>query len=54
VLKNKTQVEGVNVLVMDLTFKENCPDLRNTKIVDMISEFKEYNIYIDIVDPWCS
>jgi UDP-N-acetyl-D-galactosamine dehydrogenase len=39
---------------MGLTFKENCPDLRNTKVVDIISELKEYNIEVDIVDPWCS
>jgi UDP-N-acetyl-D-galactosamine dehydrogenase len=53
-LKKRIQVEGANVLVMGLTFKENCPDLRNTKIVDIISELKEYNINTDIVDPWCS
>jgi len=53
-LKNKIQVEGANVLVMGLTFKENCPDLRNTKIVDIVSELKEYNINVDITDPWCS
>ncbi|AJE35672.1 MULTISPECIES: Vi polysaccharide biosynthesis UDP-N-acetylglucosamine C-6 dehydrogenase TviB [Aeromonas] len=53
-LKNRIQVEGANVLVMGLTFKENCPDLRNTKVVDIISELKEYNINVDIVDPWCS
>lgn len=48
------QVEDANVLVMGLTFKENCPDLRNTKIVDIVSELKEYNINVDITDPWCS
>ena len=53
-LKKRIQVDGANVLVMGLTFKENCPDLRNTKIVDIISELKEYNINTDIVDPWCS
>ncbi|MBA6296955.1 Vi polysaccharide biosynthesis UDP-N-acetylglucosamine C-6 dehydrogenase TviB [Colwellia sp. MB02u-9] len=53
-LKKRIQVEGANVLVMGLTFKENCPDLRNTKIVDIISELKEYNINTDVLDPWCS
>ena len=53
-LKEKIQVEGANVLVMGLTFKENCPDLRNTKVVDIINDLKEYNINADIVDPWCS
>lgn len=53
-LKKRIQVEGANVLVMGLTFKENCPDLRNTKIVDIVSELKEYNINVDVMDPWCS
>ncbi|MDN3433910.1 Vi polysaccharide biosynthesis UDP-N-acetylglucosamine C-6 dehydrogenase TviB [Pseudoalteromonas sp. APC 3356] len=53
-LKKRIHVEGANVLIMGLTFKENCPDLRNTKIVDIVSELKEYNINIDITDPWCS
>ena len=53
-LKNRIQVEDANVLVMGLTFKENCPDLRNTKVVDIVSELKEYNINVDITDPWCS
>jgi UDP-N-acetyl-D-galactosamine dehydrogenase len=53
-LKKRIQVEGANVLVMGLTFKENCPDLRNTKVIDIISELKEYNIHADITDPWCS
>ncbi|PQJ44944.1 Vi polysaccharide biosynthesis protein VipA/TviB [Vibrio campbellii] len=53
-LKKRIHVEGANVLVMGLTFKENCPDLRNTKVVDIVSELKEYNINVDIMDPWCS
>jgi UDP-N-acetyl-D-galactosamine dehydrogenase len=53
-LKQRIHVEGANVLVMGLTFKENCPDLRNTKVVDIIAELKEYNINVDVVDPWCS
>lgn len=53
-LKQRIHVEGANVLVMGLTFKENCPDLRNTKVVDIVAELKEYNINVDIVDPWCS
>jgi UDP-N-acetyl-D-galactosamine dehydrogenase len=53
-LKKRIQVEGANVLVMGITFKENCPDLRNTKVIDIINELKEYNINTDITDPWCS
>ena len=39
---------------MGLTFKENCPDLRNTKVIDIVKELKEYNVDADITDPWCS
>ncbi|WP_205987518.1 MULTISPECIES: Vi polysaccharide biosynthesis UDP-N-acetylglucosamine C-6 dehydrogenase TviB [Pseudoalteromonas] len=53
-LIRRIQVEGANVLVMGLTFKENCPDLRNTKVVDIVAELGEYNINVDIMDPWCS
>ncbi|MEM0514224.1 Vi polysaccharide biosynthesis UDP-N-acetylglucosamine C-6 dehydrogenase TviB [Pseudoalteromonas sp. YIC-827] len=53
-VKERIHVEGANVLVMGLTFKENCPDLRNTKVVDIVEELNEYNINVDIVDPWCS
>ena len=53
-LKKRIQVDSANVLVMGFTFKENCPDLRNTKVVDIVNELKEYNIQPDIFDPWCS
>lgn len=53
-LKKKIQVDGARVLVMGLTFKENCPDLRNTKIVDILAELTEYNIVVDVYDPWVS
>ncbi len=52
-LKKRIQVDGANVLVMGLTFKENCPDLRNTKVIDIVNELKDYNINVDITDPWC-
>lgn len=51
-LKRRLQVEGARVLVMGLTFKENCPDLRNTRIVDVIAELNEYGIAVDVFDPW--
>lgn len=53
-MKKRIQVDGAKVLIMGLTFKENCPDLRNTKVIDIVNELKEYNITVDIVDPWCS
>lgn len=46
------QVNGARVLVMGLAFKENCPDLRNTRIVDVISELRDYGIVVDVYDPW--
>jgi UDP-N-acetyl-D-galactosamine dehydrogenase len=53
-MKKRIQIDGARVLIMGLTFKENCPDLRNTKVIDIVKELKEYNITVDIVDPWCS
>ena len=45
-------VKGARTLVMGLTFKENCPDLRNTRVVDIIQELESYGINVDIYDPW--
>jgi len=45
-------VENSNILVLGLTFKENCPDIRNSKVIDVINELREYNTNIDIYDPW--
>ena len=47
-------MDGARVLIMGLTFKENCPDLRNTRIVDIVRELAEYNIAVDVFDPWVS
>lgn len=46
------QVRGARVLVMGLTFKENCPDLRNTRVVDVIGELHSYGVTVDVHDPW--
>jgi len=51
-LKRRIVVEGARVLVMGLTFKENCPDLRNTRVVDIVKELADYNISADVFDPW--
>ena len=51
-LKRRIHVDGARVLLMGLTFKENCPDLRNTKVVDIVRELAEYNIAVDVFDPW--
>ncbi len=50
--KRRLQVDGAKVLVMGLTFKENCPDLRNTRVVDIVAELKDYNCDVDVYDPW--
>ncbi|WP_101676245.1 Vi polysaccharide biosynthesis UDP-N-acetylglucosamine C-6 dehydrogenase TviB [Alloalcanivorax mobilis] len=46
------QINGARVLIMGLTFKENCPDLRNTRVVDVVRELEEYNVRVDVYDPW--
>ena len=52
--KRRIHVQGARVLVMGLTFKENCPDLRNTRVVDIVRELAEYDIQADVCDPWVS
>lgn len=51
-LKNRIHVQNANILIMGLTFKENCPDLRNTRVIDIVHELKEYNTNVDVYDPW--
>ena len=46
------EVSQSNVLILGVTFKENCPDMRNTKVIDVIDELKKSNINIDVFDPW--
>ncbi|AIP97246.1 Vi polysaccharide biosynthesis UDP-N-acetylglucosamine C-6 dehydrogenase TviB [Salmonella enterica subsp. arizonae str. CFSAN000560] len=53
-IKTKIQIDYADVLVMGFAFKENCPDLRNTKVIDIISSLKDYNINADVYDPWIS
>jgi UDP-N-acetyl-D-glucosamine/UDP-N-acetyl-D-galactosamine dehydrogenase len=51
-IKSGKKIKDANILVMGLTFKENCPDIRNTKVVDIIKELKEYGAKIDVYEPW--
>jgi UDP-N-acetyl-D-glucosamine/UDP-N-acetyl-D-galactosamine dehydrogenase len=53
-LKRRIHVEDSNILIMGLTFKENCPDIRNTRVVDIVNEFKDYGANVDVYDPWVS
>lgn len=50
--KKRIQVVDSNILVMGLTFKENCPDIRNTRVVDVVQELSSFNCNIDVYDPW--
>lgn len=52
--KRCVQIAGARVLVMGLTFKSDCPDLRNTKVVDVINDLKDYSCNVDVYDPWAS
>jgi UDP-N-acetyl-D-galactosamine dehydrogenase len=51
---NRIHVAGSRILVMGLTFKENCPDLRNSKVVDVVRELETYSAEVDVYDPWVS
>lgn len=51
-VRRRIQVDGARVLVLGLTFKENCPDQRNTRVIDIVHELRDYNISVDVHDPW--
>ena len=51
-LRRRIQVDGARVLVLGLTFKENCPDLRNTRVIDVVRELWEFGAGVDVHDPW--
>ncbi|WP_420003866.1 Vi polysaccharide biosynthesis UDP-N-acetylglucosamine C-6 dehydrogenase TviB [Arenibacterium sp. LLYu02] len=51
-LKARLPINGARVLVLGLTFKENCPDLRNTRVTDVIAELQDYGVAVDVHDPW--
>ena len=50
-ISENIQVEGSEILILGITFKENCPDIRNTKIVDVVNFLKQFNVSVDICDP---
>ncbi|HXS35845.1 MAG TPA: nucleotide sugar dehydrogenase, partial [Flavipsychrobacter sp.] len=53
-LRNDVPVKNANLLLLGITFKENCPDVRNTKVVDIVHELKSYGINVTIYDPWAN
>ena len=50
-LKKGITVEGANILIMGLSFKENCPDIRNTKVIDVYKELVDFGLDVDLYDP---
>ena len=53
-VKQDIRVKEARVLVLGITFKENCPDIRNTRVIDIIRELQDYSLQVDIYDPWAS
>jgi len=51
-IKKGQKIEGASVLVLGITFKENCPDIRNSRVIDVISELREFGTNVDVYDPW--
>jgi len=51
-LKKRIHINGANVLILGITFKENCPDIRNTKIIDIVRELEQYGVNVECYDPW--
>ena len=51
-IKKGQKIEGAKVLVLGITFKENCPDIRNSRVIDVIQELKEFGTHVEVYDPW--
>ncbi|MBU2939555.1 nucleotide sugar dehydrogenase [Lacinutrix sp. C3R15] len=53
-IKKGATIKGAKVLVLGITFKENCPDIRNSRVIDIIKELETYHVDVDVFDPWAS
>jgi UDP-N-acetyl-D-galactosamine dehydrogenase len=53
-IKKSIKVNGSKILLLGITFKENCPDVRNTKVVDVVAALKDYETNITVYDPWAN
>ena len=53
-IRNECKVKNGRVLILGITFKENCPDIRNSKVIDVIDELHKYNLHTDVYDPWAN
>ena len=51
-MDNDKNIKNSEILVMGVTFKENCPDIRNTKVFDIVNELEDYGCNVDVYDPW--
>lgn len=51
-IRKQIRIAGSKVLILGFTFKENCPDIRNTKVIDVVRELQEYNVSVDVYDPY--
>lgn len=53
-VRNKITVPNSKVLILGFTFKEDCPDIRNTRVIDIVEELEEFDVNVDVFDPWCN
>ncbi|WP_299395122.1 nucleotide sugar dehydrogenase [uncultured Gelidibacter sp.] len=53
-IKKGARIKGAKVLVLGITFKENCPDIRNSRVIDIVKEFESYDVDVEVYDPWAS
>lgn len=53
-IKKGHKIEGSKVLILGITFKENCPDIRNSRVIDVYNELKEFGVHVEVYDPWAS
>ena len=53
-IKKGQQIAGSKVLMLGITFKENCPDIRNSRVIDVIEELQDFGAQVDIYDPWAN
>ena len=53
-IKKGASIKGANVLMLGITFKENCPDIRNSRAIDIVTEMNDYNVNLDVYDPWAN
>jgi UDP-N-acetyl-D-galactosamine dehydrogenase len=53
-VKKDIHVKGSNILMLGFTFKENCPDVRNTRVIDIVNELGDYRVNLTIYDPWAN